>query len=111
MSKYTAKDIFTADECGLFNNMLPNHTYTFKEERFKGIRINKERITILFCANVDGSENLPLFVVGQVKNLFLSRILFPCLVCTITTKLHGCHVKFFMSFWFASTEEWHERIG
>jgi hypothetical protein len=30
MAKYSHKDIFNTDECGLFYIMLPDKTYTFK---------------------------------------------------------------------------------
>jgi hypothetical protein len=67
MAKYSPKDIFNADEFGLFYNMLPDKTHTFKAASCKGIKVNKERITVLVYANLDGTEKLPLLVIGKSK--------------------------------------------
>jgi hypothetical protein len=67
MAKYSPKDIFNADEFGLVYNMLPDKTYTFKGASCKGIKVNKERIIILLCANLDGTEKLSLLVIGKSK--------------------------------------------
>jgi hypothetical protein len=48
MAKYSLKDIFSADEFGLFYNMLRDKTYTFKGASCKGIKVNKERVTFLY---------------------------------------------------------------
>jgi hypothetical protein len=66
MAKYSPKDIFNADEFGLFYNMLPDKTYTFKGASCKGIKVNKERITVPVCVNLDGTEKLPL-IIGKSK--------------------------------------------
>jgi len=80
MAKYSPKDIFNADECGLFYNMLPDKTYTFKGASRRGIKVNKERITILVCANLDGTEKLPLLIVGKSKQpqCFKNTKFLPC---------------------------------
>jgi hypothetical protein len=65
MAKYSPKDMLNAEEFGLFYNMLPDKTYTFKAASCKGIKVHKERITILVCANLDGTEKLPLLVIGK----------------------------------------------
>jgi hypothetical protein len=67
MAKYSPKDIFNADEFGLFYNMLPDKTYTFKGVGCKGIKMNKQRINILVCVNLDGTEKLTLLVIGKSK--------------------------------------------
>lgn len=40
MAKYSPKDIFNADECGLFYNMLLDKTYIFKGASCKDIKVN-----------------------------------------------------------------------
>lgn len=62
------KDIFNADETGLFYRCIPNKTLAFKGERCSGGKLSKERITLLIGANMDGSEKLPLFMIGKSKN-------------------------------------------
>lgn len=41
---------------------------TFKKETCSGGQHSKERITVLVGANMDGSEKLPLLVIGKSKN-------------------------------------------
>lgn len=65
---YLAKDIFNADEIGLFYSVLPNKTMCFRGEHCHGGKLSKNRITILFLTNADGSEKFPLFVIGKSKN-------------------------------------------
>ncbi|GBM58486.1 Tigger transposable element-derived protein 4 [Araneus ventricosus] len=53
---YNEKDIFNADETGLFYKLTPNQTLKFKGEKCVGGKLSKVRITILVCANMNGSE-------------------------------------------------------
>jgi hypothetical protein len=57
---YRPYDVFNADECGLFCNLLRNRTYAFKGEKLR-----KDRITVLVAVSMDGSEKLPLLVIGR----------------------------------------------
>ncbi|XP_025417108.1 tigger transposable element-derived protein 6-like [Sipha flava] len=46
---------------------LPEHTYAFKNEKTRGTKTSKERLTILCCASMDG-EKRKLLVIGKSKN-------------------------------------------
>jgi hypothetical protein len=59
---YSPCDVFSADKCGLFYNLLPNRTCAFRGEKCHGGKLRKDRITMLVAANMDGSEKLPLLV-------------------------------------------------
>ena len=65
LSDYGPKDIFNADETGLFYKCLPNKSLTFQGESCSGQKAPKERVSILCAANMDGSEKLPLLVIGK----------------------------------------------
>uniref|UniRef100_A0A8C4RRF5 Tigger transposable element-derived protein 4 n=1 Tax=Erpetoichthys calabaricus TaxID=27687 RepID=A0A8C4RRF5_ERPCA len=65
LEEYEAKDVFNADETGLFYRCLPNKTLLFKGQSCSGGKLSKERITVLVGCNSDGSEKLPLFVIGK----------------------------------------------
>ncbi|GBM87228.1 Tigger transposable element-derived protein 4 [Araneus ventricosus] len=56
------KDIFNADETGLFYKLTPNQTLKFKGEKCVCGKLSKVRITILVCANKNGSEKQKLTV-------------------------------------------------
>lgn len=65
LSGYAEQDIFNVDETGLFWKLLPSKTLTFKGDRCTSGKKSKERITVLVGSNMDGSEKLPLFVIGK----------------------------------------------
>ncbi|UYV66981.1 TIGD4 [Cordylochernes scorpioides] len=67
ISNYACKDIFNADETGLFWRLLPDKTLHFKGETCTGGKASKEPITILLCCNMDGSENMQPLVIGKAK--------------------------------------------
>ncbi len=63
---YTKKDVFNMDETGLCwrlqaDNSLATH-------QLEGRKINKERITLVICANSNGSEKIPLTIIGKHLN-------------------------------------------
>lgn len=62
---YEAKNIFNVDETGLFYKMQPSKTLHFKREKCTGGKHSKVRISVLIGANCDGSEKLPLLVIGK----------------------------------------------
>lgn len=67
-TRYSAEDIFNADETGLFYKMTPNRTLKFKSEKCIGGKLAKERITVLVAANMTGSVKRKLLVIGKSKN-------------------------------------------
>ena len=44
---------------------MPNKSLVFKGDSCHGGKLSKERITILPCANMTGTEKLPLLVIGK----------------------------------------------
>jgi len=63
---YAKKDVFNMDEIGLCwrlqaDNSLATH-------QLEGRKINKERITLVICANFDSNEKIPLTIVGKHLN-------------------------------------------
>ncbi|GBL81922.1 Tigger transposable element-derived protein 6 [Araneus ventricosus] len=61
------RDIFNADETGLFFNLLPDKTLTVKGENCQEGKFPKMRLTVLLCTNADGSEKLTPLVIGRAK--------------------------------------------
>lgn len=68
LASYREEDIFNADETGLFFKCLPDKTLTFKNEKCFGGKHNKDRITVMVCSNMSGTEKLNLLVIGKSKN-------------------------------------------
>jgi hypothetical protein len=65
LAKYAKKDQFNADETGLFAYASPDRTLS--THAMSGKKQDKFRITLLFTANADGSEKLPIFFIGKSK--------------------------------------------
>ena len=55
---YDEKEAFNANETGLFIKCTPDKTMHVKDEACHEGNRSKERITLLFCANMNGSEKL-----------------------------------------------------
>lgn len=67
ISGYHPKDIFNADETGLFFRALPHRSLVAKGDQCKGGKEAKERISILFCVSQLGEKVKP-FVIGKAEN-------------------------------------------
>ncbi|XP_033730921.1 tigger transposable element-derived protein 4-like [Pecten maximus] len=65
LSEYQPNNIFNADETGIFYRLLPDRTLDFKGTDCHGGKRSKERLTTLVCANMTGTEKLPLFIIGK----------------------------------------------
>ena len=65
----TKDQIFNADETGLNFKMLPKKSLaSMQENTAPGHKMNKERITVLACANASGTLKLPLMCIGKSRN-------------------------------------------
>ena len=79
LSRYELKDIYNADEFGVFYQCLPNKTLHLKGERCAGGKYGKIRLNEMAAGNTVG-EKLPLFVIGKSRNprSFKGVKSFPC---------------------------------
>lgn len=68
LERYAAEDIYNADESALFFQMLPGRTLALKGQRCEGGKQSKQRLSILFCVNMDGSDKRVPLVIGKSKN-------------------------------------------
>lgn len=63
------EQIYNADETGLNWRQLPTKSFvTEDEKKVSGRKLQKERITLMVCANASGTHKLKLLVVGKSKN-------------------------------------------
>lgn len=67
MAKYSPADVFNADETGLYYRALPEHAYIFTNEKAKGTKTSKERLTMLCCASIT-DEKKKLLAIRKHKN-------------------------------------------
>lgn len=66
-ANFSANDIFNADETGLYFRGYPEKGHCVKGSSLSGGKKAKDRITVLLCANMSGTEKYPLLVVGKSK--------------------------------------------
>ena len=64
LSNYKLKNIYNADEFGLFYKCVINKTYQFKSEKWSGGNLSKIGITGMAAANAVG-DKIPMFVIGK----------------------------------------------
>ena len=67
LKKYDPRNVFSADETGLYWRLLPDKSHAVAGEVCTGGKKSKERVTVLICANMDGSEKVPLLTIGKYK--------------------------------------------
>ncbi|XP_052074066.1 tigger transposable element-derived protein 4-like [Mytilus californianus] len=68
MTDFTPDNIFNADETGLFYKLLPEKTLEFKGVDCSGGKRSKERLTVMVCTNMSGSEKVEILVIGKSVN-------------------------------------------
>jgi hypothetical protein len=86
---YEPRDIYNADETGLFFNVLPDRTLAHKAESCHGGKYSKNRLTVLLCVNSDGSDKQVPIVIGKSPKPSASRTLKNCQLNTTRTVKHG----------------------
>ena len=67
MEEYEPQNIYNADETSLFYKSLSNHTMSFDSEQVHGSKLHqsKDRISLLLCTNMNGSEKLNPALIGK----------------------------------------------
>lgn len=68
IATFDLENVYNADETGLFFRLGPNRTLATKSDKAKGIKKDKERITVLLCCNATGTKKIKPFVIGKFQN-------------------------------------------
>ena len=64
---YEPRNIYNADEFGIFFKMLPKKSLYYKGKRCKGGKLSKLRITGYLCTKMDGSDKQKLIIIGKYE--------------------------------------------
>lgn len=67
LMEYEPRDIYNADETSLFGKALPTKTYAFRGEDVKGKKLSKDRLTLMLCTNMNGTDKLRPLLIGKSK--------------------------------------------
>ena len=68
LQEYTSNNLFNCDEAGLQYGVTAKKTLALKGEACHGKKQPKQRITLLFCANMTGTEKKRLMAIGKSLN-------------------------------------------
>ncbi|XP_074359320.1 CENP-B homolog protein 2-like [Apium graveolens] len=63
LDQFQLKDIYNMDETGLFYRLEADHSLATKQ--LEGRKKDKERITVVVCCNGNGSDKVPLWIIGK----------------------------------------------
>jgi hypothetical protein len=75
---YEPRDVYNADETGLFFNVLLVRTLVYKGESCHGGKHSKDKLTVLLCVNSDGCDKQVPIVIGKSPKPSASRTLKNC---------------------------------
>jgi DDE superfamily endonuclease/Tc5 transposase DNA-binding domain len=65
VAPYPSKDVYNMDETGLFWKATPDTTLATESQ--SGTKKQKARISLANCSNADGSDKIPLWIIGVSK--------------------------------------------
>ena len=69
--QYPAQSVYNMDETGLFFRLLTQYTLLMPNEDIstvRGKKKSKDRVTLVVCANADGSNKIPCTIIGKSRN-------------------------------------------
>jgi len=77
---YALCDVYNLDETGLFYRMPPDRSLT-TADKTKGVKKPKDRISVMLCANADGSDKLRPLIIGKTQKPRCFKQFNPSLYC------------------------------
>ncbi|WBW74308.1 ARS-binding protein [Schizosaccharomyces osmophilus] len=64
-NRYAVRDIYNMDEISFFWKLTPKRI--IRKNNVAGVERNKAFVTVTICCNADGTERLPLWIIGYSK--------------------------------------------
>jgi hypothetical protein len=71
---YKSKNIYNADETGLFFRHPPNETSNLKRVSCNGGKNSKAKIIVMLACNADGADKLHRYLLGRMTTFFALRM-------------------------------------
>ena len=66
---YCDEQLYNCDESALYYKLMPSKSLDVKKDAHKsGFKLNKDRVTLLFCTNKTGSHKLKPLCIGKSKS-------------------------------------------
>ena len=89
LCNYKPEDVYNCNETGLYYRVLPDGTLAARSEVISGGKEAKDRVTILVCANMNGSDKRPLLMIGKSKRPRCFRGVNSLPWSILATAMHG----------------------
>lgn len=67
LKSFNPNDVYNLDETGLFFRMQPKRTLAIRGEQCHGGKVSKDRVTIMLCTNMNGTDKHPLLAIGRAN--------------------------------------------
>ena len=67
LRQYQPEDVYNADETGVYYRATPDGPLCYSFEQLSGSKKVMDRVTVLYCANMTGSDKLKLVVIGKSR--------------------------------------------
>lgn len=68
LKEFSPDNIYNADETGLFYRATPDGSLCYKQQQLEGSKKAMDRITVLCCCNMSGTDKRKLLVIGKSAN-------------------------------------------
>ena len=65
LDRYKDDDVYNVDETGLFWKLLPDSTFALKGETCTGGKKSRERVTVMLCCNMTGTDKRQPILIGK----------------------------------------------
>ena len=65
LEEYRPNEVYNADETGLYYRATPDGSFCYCHEKLSGPKKAMERITVLCCSNLTGTDKCKLLVIGK----------------------------------------------
>ena len=62
---YVPEDVYNAAEFGLFNELMLDKSFVFKNETCHGGKMSKKLVMVLACTHFTGTHKLKVVVIGE----------------------------------------------
>ena len=67
LEEYSPNDVYNGDETALYYKGIPDRGYASKKVELSGGKKQKDRLTVLVCTNMTGTDRKKLLVIGKSK--------------------------------------------
>lgn len=112
LAKFEPDNIYNCDETALFYKLLPSRTYTFKGQSVVGGKSSKDRVTLMLCSNMSGTDKLKPLIIGKTKKPQVLKRVYNMSVADLPVDYYSSQNGWMTGFIFDSwLSKWNSRLA